>query len=170
MSLEVKLADLQDLAVILQILNGASNWLFAKGITYQWQQEWSEDYITRKIATGDTYLAFQNGKPVGTFALQWSDEIMWGEQPDDAGYVHHLAVDRAEAGSGVGRQLLEWAASEAISRKKKYLRLDCATPNEALRNYYLKAGFNIIGRKIGQWEDFSFDVTLFEKTLAAQPD
>lgn len=44
------------------------------------------------------YLARLAGRTFGTFALQWSDEEVWGDVPEDAGYVQGLAVRRDFAG------------------------------------------------------------------------
>jgi GNAT superfamily N-acetyltransferase len=164
-SLEIKVATLEDLPAVLSILNDAAAWLVSKGIKGQWPEVWDEEYVTSKIASGETYLAYQNAQPVATVALQWADEIMWGKQSDEAGYVHHLAVRRSQAGSGLGRQVLDWTAGQAIFRGKKYLRLDCASFNPALRDYYLRAGFSLVGAKKGLWEGFPFDVNLFEMKL-----
>jgi GNAT superfamily N-acetyltransferase len=164
-SLEIRLAGPSDLPAVLSILNDAAAWLVAKGIKGQWPEVWDEEYVAGKIAGGETYLAYQNEQPVATVALQWSDEIMWGKQSDEAGYVHHLAVRRSQAGSGLGRQVLDWTAGQAIFRGKKYLRLDCASFNPALRDYYLRAGFSLVGAKKGLWEGFPFDVNLFEMKL-----
>jgi ribosomal protein S18 acetylase RimI-like enzyme len=87
------------------------------------------------------YLAFVHDQPAGTFALFRSDLENWGEQPDDALYLHGLVVRRAAAGQGLGHELLRYAAAIAAGQGKRFLRLDCWAGNEALRRFYTAAGF-----------------------------
>ena len=88
------------------------------------------------------YLALLADQAVGTFALQWSDQETWGRVPDDAGYVHGLAVRRDFAGRGLGRELLGWTENRVFQSGKKCLRLDCTAGNDALDANYRRAGFD----------------------------
>jgi ribosomal protein S18 acetylase RimI-like enzyme len=72
--------------------------------------------------------------------LLWSDPLVWRDVPEDAGYVHSLAIRRAYAGRGLGKTLLEWAERLATAGKR-YLRLDCGAENLPLRAYYERLGF-----------------------------
>ena len=93
--------------------------------------------------------------------LMWSDPAIWRHDDAFAGYVHGLVIDRAHAGQGLGRHLLDWAARETKMTGASKLRLDCAETNLALRNYYRRCGFREVGRR-----DLNrFSVTLFERTL-----
>lgn len=163
MILEMKKALQHDLSQVLSILNELSAWGIARGIDLQWPESWPEDYISAKIEAGEMFLAYLDGEPVTTLAIQWSDEEAWGEQPPDAGYIHHLAVRRKQAGQGAGRQVLDWAATYALARGKRYLRLDCLASNATLRQYYINAGFELVGTN-----NITHDrgeVCLFEKVL-----
>src|SRR6476469_1892529 len=113
MNLEMKLAGPADMPEVLSILNEGSAWMLAsKGIKGQWPETWPEVYIESRITSDEVYLAYQDGEPVGTLTLLWNDEEIWLYQPDNAGYVYHLGVRRSQAGRGVGRQMLEWAAEK----------------------------------------------------------
>ena len=101
------------------------------------------------IEGGEMYLAVLDGQPVGTFALQWSDRETWGDVPDDAGYVHGLAIRRDFAGTGLGREMLRRAEQMVSLAERTYLRLDCVADNEALNEYYRRAGF--VYRGSGPW-------------------
>jgi len=61
-------------------------------------ESFSRRRIAAKIGRGQMYLARLSGQTFGTFALQWSDEEVWGDVPEDAGYVHGLAIRRRFAG------------------------------------------------------------------------
>jgi len=169
MCLEMKLAGPADLPEVLSILNEGSAWMLAsKEIKGHWPETWPEDYIESRIRAGEVYLAYQDGEPVGTLTLLWNDEETWPLQPDNAGYVYHLGVRRSQAGRGIGRQMLAWAAVKVASEGKHYLRLDCVAANPVLRNYYSNAGFTPKGTTILTDEKAgrTIELALFEKELA----
>jgi len=130
--LEVRRAEPADVDVIVAILSEAARWLLGRGI-----RQWPHPFVCR----GDFYVARIAGEPVATLALLWSDPTFWGEQPDDAGYVHALAVRRSQAGRGLGACLLDWAEAEVVANGGEFLRLDCLAENQALRRYYEVQGF-----------------------------
>ncbi|CAN5762755.1 hypothetical protein BH18ACT11_BH18ACT11_13780 [soil metagenome] len=107
------------------------------------------------------YLAVLGGQAVGTFALQWSDEETWGRVPDNAGYVHGLAVRREFAGMDLGCELLGWTENRVFRSGRKYLRLDCTAGNEALNEYYRHAGFTYRGSVTVR----GLEVSLYEKRV-----
>jgi ribosomal protein S18 acetylase RimI-like enzyme len=161
--LEVREAGSADLDVVLSILEEAARWLVCRGID-QWRPgSFSRQRIAARIERGEMYLAELAGYPVGTFALQWSDEETWGDVPDDAGYVHGLAIRRDFAVRGLGREVLRRAENLAVASGKKYLRLDCMAENNALNEYYERAGFGYRGRVPVR----GLEVSLYEKEAGA---
>ena len=94
----------------------------------------------------------------------WSDPLFWGQQADDAAYVHGLVIDRQLAGEGLGAAALGWAEETARAAGRTFLRLDHAADNVRLARYYRERGFIERGRR-------EFDVwgpvTLVEKLLGA---
>jgi len=139
-------ARASDLDTVLSILEEAAQWLVSRGID-QWQPgSFSRQRIADRIERGEMYLAELGGRPVGTLALQWSDEEIWGNVFKDAGYVHGIAIRREYAGKGLGLELLRWAENRVASSGKKYLRLDCTAGNQTLNESYERAGFARRGR------------------------
>jgi GNAT superfamily N-acetyltransferase len=154
-------ARASDLDTVLSILEGAAQWLVSRGID-QWQPgSFSRQRIADRIERGEMYLAELGGRPVGTLALQWSDEEVWGNVTKDAGYVHGIAIRRSLAGKELGRELLRWAENRAASSGKKYLRLDCKAGNRGLNEYYERAGFSRRGRT----RVWGLEVDLYEKRV-----
>lgn len=151
-----------DLDAILSILEEAARWLASRGIEQWGPGTFSRERLGDRIERGEMYLFRLNGRPVGTMALQWSDEETWGDVPDDAGYVHGLAIRRDEAGKGLGRELLRWAEDRAAAAGKEYLRLDCRAESRALNAYYGRAGFGYRGRASVQ----GLEVCLYERTVS----
>jgi ribosomal protein S18 acetylase RimI-like enzyme len=159
--LEVRKARTADLDVVLFILEDAARWMVRQRLEGWIPGSFSRRRIAEIIGCGEMYLALLGGQAVGTFALQWSDQETWGRAPDDAGYVHGLAVRRDFAGRGLGRELLRWTENKVSRSGKKYLRLDCTAENDALNEYYRRAGFDYRGRVTAR----GLEVSLYEKQV-----
>src|SRR3954447_9494455 len=96
--LHVMRARLDDLDTVLALLEDARRWLMYKGFGAQWPHAHPGGVFAERIDRGEQYIARYKEPIVGVFSLMWSDAEVWGYVPDDAGYVHALAVRRAEAG------------------------------------------------------------------------
>ncbi len=155
-------AQAPDVDAMVAMLNDAGAGLAAKGID-QWEPgRFSREGSAAAIKRGEVYVASLGGKGgeiVGTLRLQWTDDLFWGTQADDAGYVHALCVKYAYAGHQIGLGLLRWAENQAAKAGRKFLRLDCMAANPALRNYYLKAGFTFVD----EWQKNGWSAALFER-------
>jgi protein-tyrosine phosphatase len=110
-----------------------------------WPAEQLAAFVPEVAARGELYLAWSGEEPLGTVTLQWSDPHFWGERPDDAGYVHKLAVPRTAAGRGAGEALLGWAEEQVVAAGRSFVRLDCDADNPRINAYYRAAGFVLAG-------------------------
>lgn len=138
--LEVRRAASDDIDVIVEVLSEAARWLLERGVV-QWPDPFPRDRVEAVVGRGEFFVAELDGETAGTLALMWSDRTFWGERPDDAGYVHALAVRRAFAGRGLGERLLQWAGERVSATGRRFLRLDCRSDNPVLRAYYEQLGF-----------------------------
>lgn len=146
--LTVRAARSTDADEVRATLVEAARWLLARGIE-QWRPEdFTRDLVRDRIERGECYVGEMYGQIVGTFALQWADEQIWGKDHGEAAYVHALAVRRAFSGHDLGRELLAHARMLAVRKGKVYLRLDCWGGNDYLRAYYANAGFEPVGTKV----------------------
>jgi ribosomal protein S18 acetylase RimI-like enzyme len=159
--LEVREARPGDLDAVLSILEDAAQWMVRQGLPGWTPGAFSRRRIAEIMNRGEMYLASLAGQAVGTFALQWSDEETWGKVPNDAGYIHGLAIRRDFAGRGLGRELLGWTENRVFRSGKQYLRLDCTAENDALNAYYRRAGFDYRGRAVVR----GLEVSLYEKRV-----
>ena len=151
-----------ELDTVLGILGEAAEWLASRGIPDQWKPgSFSRESFLDQIRRREVYLAGLGEEVVGTITLQWTDETFWKEAAPDAGYVHKLAVKRAFAGRGLGLRMLEWAARQASTAGKKYLRLDCVADNKRICEYYERAGF----MPRGNMQHSLWKLRLYEKKL-----
>ena len=162
--LDVRRAVPGDEAVVQGILEGAQQWLHARGIA-QWRRPFDETWVAEKIAAGEVYVARLDDEPVGVVRVLWSDDLFWGERENgDAVYVHSLAVRRGRAGSGIGAALLRWVENRAHECGRRFARLDCTAENPALAAYYEGHGFAPVGTAGVGGEA----MTLFEKALTEE--
>ena len=158
----VSLAQASDADERLALLMEAGAWVAAKGIN-QWDPaQFSRERGLVAIERGEVYIARLGAEVAGTLRLQWADEALWGVRPNDAGYIHGLAVKRAYAEHQIGLGLLRWAESHVAEAGRKFLRLDCMAANPALRGYYLKSGFTFVG----EIEKHGRSAALFEREAA----
>lgn len=160
-TLTIVQAQPSDIDIVISILEEAGQWL---------PGPFRRDRIASSIELGQVYLAKQEEEAIGTLTLQWSDKLVWGDVPDDAGYVHRLAIRRAFAGNGLGRLLLQWAEDIAASVGKHYLRLDCWTDNLTLCQYYERAGYICRGKLVFQGKQQAWNTSLYEKNLQEKID
>lgn len=145
----VKPAQHDELPRVMGVLDEAAALLQARGIA-QWPSPqppliWA--VIEREIARGQVYLARvpPEEDPIGTLRFTWSDRELWPQDPEGAGYVHHLAIRNHVWGYGIGAALLEWAQQQIRQHPKRHMRLDCWGENPALCRYYERLGFTFCG-------------------------
>jgi GNAT superfamily N-acetyltransferase len=141
-TMEIRPARVDEIEVVLDVLAEAASWLRARGVE-QWPERFEREWVMPAIERGETWLAEVDGEAVGTLVVQWEDPIFWAGYPEDAGYLHRLAVRRR--GTGLGARLLRWAEGHTAGAGQGYLRLDCVAWNEPLRAYYERAGYEHVG-------------------------
>jgi GNAT superfamily N-acetyltransferase len=119
-------------------------------------------WVKSGIENRETYLILQGNETIGTFRLQWDDELFWKDKGDsEAGYLHSFAIGRKLRGLGIGDKVMQWIEQECRSNNKLLLRLDCLKDNQKLRKYYTDRGFVECGEtKLNLYEG-----KLFEKEL-----
>jgi ribosomal protein S18 acetylase RimI-like enzyme len=160
-NLVIRRARPADLDTVVSMLEEAARWMIRRGIEGWTPDGFSRGRIAIFIESGEMYLAVLDGRPAGTFTLQWSDRETWGDVPDDAGYIHGLAIRREFAGQGLGLEMLRRAEQMVSRSEREYLRLDCVADNEALNEYYRRAGFTHRGSSVVR----GLAVALYEKQV-----
>jgi len=160
--LDLQPAAINDAEELCDVREAAAGWLVGRGIR-QWQPgEVDIGTIRGQIDAGEWFLHRWSGTVLVALRFLWSDPVFWGEQPDDAAYVHGLMIDRRHAGEGLGAAALRWAEERARRGDRTYLRLDHAADNPRLAQYYREQGFVERGRR--QFDAWG-PVTLVEKVL-----
>lgn len=164
-NIKIRKAKKEEKEIALELLKEAALWLNKIDVDY-WQH-WinpTEDFLlwlNDGFDKGQIYYASLNSEIVGMFRLQWSDEMFWGKQEDNAGYIHSLTVRRKFYNQGIGQKILNIIEDICRDNGKKYLRLDCGENITKLCEYYEKNGFH----KKGFVELFGERLKLQEKEL-----
>jgi ribosomal protein S18 acetylase RimI-like enzyme len=102
-----------------------------------------------QIATGEPFarawIVRQAGDAIGYVVLTLGYSIEYGGRD---GFIDDLYLVPAVRGSGVGRQVLHFALSEATALGIKTLHLEVETGNESATRLYRSAGFEVTGRTL----------------------
>ena len=156
-------ADAAELDAYIDLLEEASEWLWARGVQ-QWrpgEHRAARLHLLAQLQRGCLILAEMDGRLAGGCLLTEIAPACWPDTPSDAIYLSGLVVARWAAGQDLGAQILERAAEAARQRGMARLRLDCWDGNEFLKTYYRTRGFEDMGRV--QEEDYW--VRLFQRAL-----
>ena len=98
-----------------------------------------------RAARGECFIAVKGRQMIGTVTLEAADRGSFVPVYRDlaTASVHQLAVDPANQGNGVGRSLINYAATWAGARRFERLAVD--TPQSAHRQvaWYVDQGFGV---------------------------
>ena len=141
MQVTIQPATSDDCGAVSDILLEAASWLAQRGTPMWRAEEVTASRIREDVAAGLFFLATSAGEPAGTLKFQLSDPLFWPDVPDDAAYVHRLAVRRRFASGALSAALLRWAAERAAEAGRRFLRLDCEASRPRLRAVYERFGF-----------------------------
>jgi ribosomal protein S18 acetylase RimI-like enzyme len=161
-------ANETDIPILSDILRDATERKVGYGDNVWGSDGWTDEEISDAMDKSTMYIVRKDDDIVGTISVQMEDEQMWGQQPEDAVYLHRLAVTGNYHGQGLGEAMIAWAATQATKEGRRVLRLDCEESNTQLRAYYEKLGFIQVGRKyIPEWNYWG---ALYEKTIETGED
>ena len=144
----IRQAGAADVPAALGLMESAARWLVARGRPGQWGTE-PQATNPRRItaftgwaADGGLWVAELDGGTVGALAVGVAhDHVPPAAEPEL--YVNLLVTDRAHAGRGIGRALLDHARTLAEQQGVGLLRVDCyAGDDRALVAYYEREGFH----------------------------
>jgi ribosomal protein S18 acetylase RimI-like enzyme len=163
----IRRATAADFDAVLAVVHDATRRVQEKGFP-QWKLYLTDAGVgqVRDAVSGvngtEVYLAERDGKPVGTFRIQWSDGDCWADVGHDgrAGYIHMLAIHRVAKGEALGERMLAWAERRVAQAGREFARLDCWCRSPFLPTYYPRLGY--VERKI---DGVTKGVMNFEKAV-----
>ena len=103
------------------------------------------ELLTEEVRPENFYVGTVDGQPACAFILQWSDREYWPDAPPgEAAYLHKLCVCREFAHQNMTGQVIERVKEECTRRDVRFIRLDTGADEPAVRDIYLRAGFEIV--------------------------
>jgi GNAT superfamily N-acetyltransferase len=151
--------------VVLEVRDRLARYLLDHGVQ-QWNPgELPVDWIEDWIAIGSVYFVRRRSRLIGSVTITPDDRLIWGERTDVAGYIHMLMVDRAFAGRGIGRCVLDWSEARIAAVGCELARLDCVRSNARLRQYYEAAGYALVDYKEFPDTPWALPTALYEKRV-----
>ena len=159
-------AKVEDTGNILSLLIEMAEWFKDNGST-QWNgllQGIDSHRTEEAILRGDVFICKAEEEIAGMVMLlqkpsEW-DKNLWAlqeEQPNEAIYLHRLAIRRKYAKHQLGEEILNWCKGSIRFEGKDKIRLDCLASNEFLNAFYRRTGYTYVGEK----EDYS----LYEQVI-----
>ncbi|HWM74293.1 MAG TPA: GNAT family N-acetyltransferase [Nocardioides sp.] len=143
----LRLADFDDTATVLGLLDDAVVWLNSRGITQQWgTRSFSGD--PKRVAAAEGWvrsgrgvIAARDGLPAGVLVV--GEATAYVPPPTEPElYVILLVAGRDPSARGVGHTLLRCAEAAGRELGVAGLRVDCyAGGDRALVHFYESAGF-----------------------------
>lgn len=149
--INIRNAGENEFVEILQLLKIAAENLQSRGID-QWaywldppkeRLEWARD----GFRNGEFFFITHDSQIIGMYRLCTEDLLYWGEQDDDAYYIHSFVIHPQYKGLQLGRYTLQLITDQALKNNTFILRLDCNASNMALCRYYLNQGFIQVGER-----------------------
>lgn len=130
----------------IAIMREVAAWGRSRGFRV-WPDEWltENELLTEEARPENFYVGTVDGQPACAFILQWSDREYWPDAPPgEAAYLHKLCVSREFAHQNMTGQVVERIKEECTRRGVRFIRLDTGADESAVRDIYLRAGFEIV--------------------------
>lgn len=143
--MQLRPARKHEFDAIYAILEQNALWMKDQGI-FQWPMDWLDSIRTelqQSVDNGLFYVVELQQQIAAVVEVLTEPEHIWQYDNTPALYLHKFAIDRQYAGSGLGKSMLNWARTKALSLGMDCLRLDCVSHNPELRQYYESAGFQL---------------------------
>ena len=151
MEMHFRQATFQDVDSIIELVRQRIEWMDAQGL-HQWNEtdyfgRYPREYWENRV--GSFLVGEENGKVVVAVAL-YTEDVRWtrdgqytGSLSGDAYYIHHLVTSPNAKGAGVA--MMRYVEEYALEHDIHLLRLDSATHNKVLENYYHQLGYVACG-------------------------
>lgn len=146
----IRKATASDLTAIKELTEACAKGMREKGI-FQWNELYpSLERLQEDITKEELFVLEENNVIEGIVVLTPCMDkeyipVEWLTQSSNNLYVHRLATNPQEWGSGNGRKLMDFA--EAFAKEQGYVsvRLDTFSKNERNQRFYETRGYKRLG-------------------------
>ncbi|MEK6981556.1 MAG: GNAT family N-acetyltransferase [Candidatus Micrarchaeota archaeon] len=151
----IKKAGSTDWKAIFDILSTCTDWLAEQAMNH-WKGGHTKEKVIKRIEEKEVYIAYYEHLAVGTITLSLfapfyyneNDKKFWNDEIASAIYVSALAVLPKYQDKGVATELLKFAEQKAREMGIYYIRFDAVSYYVKLNEFYLKNGYEIVGKRI----------------------
>ena len=142
--LEIKNCSLADVDSILTLYDAAIELQTKKNMVV-WPK-FERSFIEKEIQDKRQWKIMIGNEIACNWSITFEDKEIWGEKDDNNSiYIHRLAANPAFRGNRFIDMIVPWAKAYALSKGRKYIRLDTLGNNTRLIEYYRSAGFDFLG-------------------------
>lgn len=138
----IRMASIEEVDLVSDILCEATKWLTEKGEPLWKDGELAAEKLSGDVSNGMFYIAWVGSEAVGVFKFQTEDKLFWPDVPDNEScFIHRVAVRRSHAGQGISSAMIDYAKAATKAMGRRFLRLDTDAARPKLRAVYEKQGF-----------------------------
>lgn len=141
--MEIRLATIQDLMNIEDLLNKVTLMLHNRGVN-QWSYPCNKKELEIDIENNRVFVLIIDNLIIGTYSLKNIQDIYLIPVETNNKYLYRIAILPEYQGQGLGVHMVNYCCNYAKDNNK-ILYLDCWGGNEKLRSFYSSIGFNLIG-------------------------
>lgn len=152
--MRIRLATVNDLAAIMEIVRQAQEYFRCQGI-----DQWQNNYPTEAVFLADmeleeSFVLEEEGQVVGTFMASFREDptyqvIVDGDWQYKEPYavIHRVAMDNRAKGRGYGSEVIRFMAKRCLNRDEPVfvLRGDTHRDNHSMQRLFLKNGYRHAG-------------------------
>ena len=111
--------------------------------------EFSDASLLAEVQARKLLRVMDNDAMVGTFAIAYEDQAVWGDRERGAHvYLHRIARSPSGTSRGLLHSVVDWACAHSRELKREGIRMDTAAASSQLVAYYEQAGFVVVGRHV----------------------
>jgi hypothetical protein len=111
--------------------------------------EFSDASLLAEIRARKLFRVMDHDAMVGTFAIAYEDQAVWGDRERGAHvYLHRIARRASGKSRGLLPSVVDWACAHGRELQREGIRMDTAAESSQLVAYYEQAGFVVVGRQV----------------------
>jgi hypothetical protein len=142
--LEIKNSTLMDVNTILGLYDAAIELQTQKNMVV-WPK-FERSFVEKEIRENRQWKIMIGNEIACNWSITFEDKEIWGEKDyNNSIYIHRLAANPAFRGNRFIDVIVPWAKAYALSKGRRYVRLDTLGNNTRLIEYYTSAGFDFLG-------------------------
>ena len=136
--------SLSDLDTIMKLYDAAIELQTQKN-TVVWPK-FQRSSVEKEIREGRQWKIMVGNELACNWAITFDDKEIWGEKDNNNSiYIHRFAANPDFRGNRFIDVIVPWAKAYALSKGRRYVRLDTLGNNTKLIEHYKSAGFNFLG-------------------------